>query len=146
VRDVLESFRQPLQSAGIDLHVELKNGLFVLGDRIRLEQVMTNLLTNAIRYAPRAPLEVSLLQQGDVVVLRCQDHGEGIAQEYQARIFARFERLVRAKEISGLGLGLYISRQIVEGHGGSIRVESAIGKGACFIVEIPAAKTLVSTR
>jgi signal transduction histidine kinase len=71
--------------------------------------------------------------------LTVQDQGIGIAKEDQSRIFERFERAVSPNEASGLGLGLYIVKEILEAHGGSIRVESELGKGATFIVRLPLA-------
>jgi signal transduction histidine kinase len=108
-------------------------------DRDRLEQVLANLLTNALKYAPRAPLRVSTRAEGERVVLEVQDGGPGIAPEDQQRILERFERLVHASQVSGLGLGLHIARHIVAAHGGAIRLHSAVGEGARFVVELPVA-------
>ncbi|MFL5812134.1 MAG: sensor histidine kinase, partial [Bdellovibrionia bacterium] len=82
-------------------------------------------------------IEISVSRESDRAVLRVRDHGMGIAKKDQQRIFERFERAVSVQNYGGLGLGLYISRQIVELHGGSIRVESELGQGATFIVELP---------
>ena len=107
-------------------------------DRLRLEQVVTNLLTNAMRYGGKRPVTVSVSKADDQVRLAVRDQGIGIAQDAQRKIFDRFERSVSADEVSGLGLGLYITKQIVEAHAGKIWVESdGPNKGSTFFVELP---------
>ncbi|MFP2911082.1 PAS domain-containing protein [Pyxidicoccus sp. 3LFB2] len=138
-RDVVERFRQQLTEAGHALELHLASGIVGRWDRYRLEQVLTNLLTNALKYAPGAPLKVTTQTVGTVALVEVEDRGPGIAPESQHRIFERFERLVGANQVSGLGLGLHIARHIVEAHGGTIRVRSSVGEGACFIIELPVA-------
>lgn len=107
-------------------------------DKMRIEQVITNLLTNSIKYGNKQKIEVYVEGNKDMVLLKVKDYGLGISKEFQEKIFRRFERGgISAKEISGLGLGLYITQQIVKSHGGKIWVESAIGKGSTFYVELP---------
>ena len=106
-------------------------------DRLRLEQVITNLLTNAIRYGNKKPIDISIESHGALISLSVKDQGIGIAQASKEKIFDRFERSVNSNEVSGLGLGLFISKQIVMAHGGKIWVESELGKGSTFIVELP---------
>jgi signal transduction histidine kinase/DNA-binding response OmpR family regulator len=115
------------------------NGTEVAGlwDRGRLEQVVTNLLTNGVKYGKGAPVEVIVETQGAVAVLTVRDRGIGIDAQDLPRIFGRFERAATARLYSGLGLGLYVSRQIVEAHGGTIAVESEPGKGSLFTVRLP---------
>jgi PAS domain S-box-containing protein len=106
-------------------------------DRVRLEQVATNLLANAIKYGEGKPIDV-VVQPGDGgAVLTVRDRGIGIAPQDADRIFGRFERAISATAYGGLGLGLYITRQIVVAHGGRIRVDSAPGQGATFTVVLP---------
>lgn len=106
-------------------------------DPVRIEQVLVNLLTNAMKYGVGKPIEIESKLEGETVVLSVKDYGIGIAREDQERIFERFERAVSAKAFGGLGLGLYISKQILKAHGGTIRVESEPGFGAKFIIELP---------
>lgn len=106
-------------------------------DVMRIEQVVNNLLTNAVRYGAGKPITVKLQNLGKVARITVQDHGIGIAAEDQERIFKRYERAISSNEVSGLGLGLFICYQIVEAHEGRIWVESEIGKGSTFIVELP---------
>lgn len=107
-------------------------------DRFRLEQVLTNLFTNAIRYGNGNPIKIRTELEGRCVRIYVTDEGIGIAKENIVKIFERFERAgMSASEVSGLGLGLFITAQIVKAHGGEIRVESELGKGSTFIVELP---------
>jgi signal transduction histidine kinase len=106
-------------------------------DRLRLEQVVSNLLSNAIKYGAGHAIEVAVTRSAHAARLVVRDHGIGISADDQARIFNRFERAASIRSFGGLGLGLYITRQIVTAHGGTIRVESQPGAGATFIVELP---------
>ena len=104
-------------------------------DRLRIEQVVANLLSNAIKYGGGAPIAVCAEAAPDGVALTVQDRGAGIAPEFKARMFDRFEQ--GSSGTQGLGLGLYITRQIVESHGGTIEVSSPPGEGATFVVRLP---------
>ncbi|MFY0565012.1 ATP-binding protein [Archangium lansingense] len=106
-------------------------------DRLRLEQVVTNLLSNAIRYGAGRPIHASVETMGDEARLVVRDEGIGIAPEAQAHIFGKFERAVSDRHYGGLGLGLYITHSIVEAMGGHIRVQSRPGEGSTFTVELP---------
>jgi signal transduction histidine kinase len=109
-------------------------------DRTRLDQVLTNLLSNALKYGPEKPVLVRVQSVRDRAVLSVHDRGIGISEGDQRRIFQRFERAVSRRNYGGFGLGLWIVRQIVEALGGTVRVESVPGQGSTFIVEL--AKTL----
>jgi signal transduction histidine kinase len=106
-------------------------------DPMRMTPVMTNLISNAVKYGHGSPIEISLRQIDGSAEICVKDQGDGIPLEKQASIFERFERATDNSGISGLGLGLYITRQIVEAHHGLIRVESQPGQGASFTVHVP---------
>src|SRR5262249_2053709 len=136
VRDVATQLSADLARANIALALELPAEAKGSWDALRLEQVVVNLLSNAIKYGDGKPIEVSLRTGDEVVELRVRDHGIGIDPVHQARISERFERAVSV-DYGGLGLGLYITRQIVSAHGGTIAVESSQGQGSTFVVDIP---------
>jgi signal transduction histidine kinase len=121
--------------------ISIQGGLPVVGrwDRSGLDQVVTNLLSNAIKFGAGEPIEVFYGAEGGVARLAVRDHGIGLDPQQCERIFGRFERAVSERHYGGLGLGLYISRRIVEDHGGSIRCASRPGAGATFTVELPCA-------
>ena len=137
VRDVVA--RLQVLSPSSPIAIKVQEPLRVEGDRDRLEQVLTNLITNAIRYSPaNAAVEVRAHATGDSVVLSVRDHGMAIPLDQQRRIFERFARVRPGGE--GLGLGLAIAKAIVEQHGGNIWVESSVvpGEGSVFFVRLPA--------
>jgi PAS domain S-box-containing protein len=139
IREVLERLSPHLVEAGTPATLEAPEQLEVDWDRFRIEQVFTNLLTNAMRYGDGKPVAVTLRTDGGRILLSVKDQGIGIAKESQERIFNRFERAISASDVSGLGLGLFICRQLVEAHGGSIWVESeGPGRGSTFFVALPA--------
>jgi signal transduction histidine kinase len=139
VREVTGRMGEELGRARCPIELRLPEELLGRWDRARLDQVVVNLLSNACKYGKGQPIEVTLtlVNDGRGARLTVRDEGIGIARADQARIFDRFERAVSERNYGGLGLGLWIVRQIVEGHGGAVRVESAEGKGATFVVELP---------
>ena len=102
------------------MKTSLKENVLVHADRDRIEQVLVNLISNALKYAPDVPLEVIVEIENKQACLRVKDYGPGISDEEQLHIFERFARAVASRNISGLGLGLYISQQIVQAHGGAL--------------------------
>lgn len=129
-----------LQAQAAGSVITLHAGQPVTGcwDEFRIEQVVTNLLTNALRYGNSKPVEVSLVLLGGSVALHVRDQGRGISAQDQQRIFEPFERAVGQDDsTSGLGLGLYITRQLVEAHGGTISVQSREAEGSTFSVTLP---------
>jgi signal transduction histidine kinase len=106
-------------------------------DPLRIEQVIGNLLLNASKFGEGKPITITVEGDPDQARVVVTDRGIGISPPDQARVFERFERAVAAGSVVGLGLGLYIARQIVEAHGGRIELQSAIGEGSTFIVELP---------
>jgi signal transduction histidine kinase len=137
VRDVVERLRDEAERASCLLTVELAGGASGTWDAGRLEQVLENLLGNAFKYGAGRPVEVRVGTCGCEAVLSVRDHGIGIAREAQARVFERFERVAPVQHFGGFGLGLWIARQIVEAHRGSIAIESEPGQGALFTVRLP---------
>ncbi len=135
-RDVIERHRSEMTQTGCTVSAAIAPEVVGRWDRLRIEQVVTNLLTNAMKYAP-GPIEVAVTQEGETARLMVRDHGPGIAEEDQRRIFLPFERAASYLRTSGFGLGLYVIRQIAEAHGGSVRLNSAPAKGSTFLVELP---------
>ena len=126
-----------LASAGCQTELEMDEPVVGHWDRSRLEQVLLNLLSNAMKFGMHRPIHVGVRRQETSARIIVRDHGIGIAEKDQARIFNRFERAVSALHFGGLGLGLYLVRWIVTSHGGSVRVESKPNAGATFVVELP---------
>jgi signal transduction histidine kinase/HAMP domain-containing protein len=137
VRKVVEQFSDELSKAGCTVRLAAEHPLVGWWDSSRLEQVVTNLLSNALKYGAGKPIDVTVEESHGTARLIVHDSGIGITEEDQERIFARFERAVSVRHYGGLGLGLYITRQIITAHGGTIRVSSQPAAGATFTVELP---------
>jgi PAS domain S-box-containing protein len=106
-------------------------------DRSRIDQVLTNLLSNAIKYGQEKPIDVELAVEDGSAVVRVTDRGIGIAPEHRTKLFQRFERAVSAREYGGFGLGLWITRQIIQASGGTIDVQSQPSRGSTFTFRLP---------
>lgn len=126
-----------LKETGTEVFVHSAAAVHGIWDRHRLEQVFTNLLSNAAKYASGKPVDIYFSAESGLVTIEVRDHGEGIPAVAQGRIFEPFERANAKSDIIGLGLGLYIVKQIVDAHGGKITVKSVAGEGASFIVVLP---------
>jgi signal transduction histidine kinase len=113
-------------------------------DEFRIEQVIVNLLTNALRYGGGGTVEVSVQEIGCHVRIDVRDQGKGIAPDFIDRIFEPYERGARSGEPKGLGLGLYISRQLATSHGGELTVQSTPGEGATFSLLLPCTEVAVA--
>ena len=137
VREIFSRIEGQLAQARCRLTVVAAEQISGNWDRSRLDQVIVNLLSNAMKYGSGKPIEVELTGSPAGARLQVRDHGIGIALEDQARIFERFERAVSARQYAGLGMGLWIVRKIVAAHGGTIRVDSRPGQGATFTVDLP---------
>jgi PAS domain S-box-containing protein len=119
--------------------VSIKQSCRVIGnwDRSRIDQVFVNLFSNILKYAPGSPVEVKVQLYNGVAEIRVKDCGPGIPKNKQGLIFERFGRAITSRNVSGMGLGLYIVRHILEAHGGGVDVESALGHGTTFVLTLP---------
>ncbi|WP_044183810.1 sensor histidine kinase [Hyalangium minutum] len=142
VSEAAERFRDAATRAGCAL--TLRTGASIVGtwDRLRLEQVVSNLVSNALKYAAGAPIEVSLAQDGETAVIDVRDRGPGIPEDALSRIFDRFERAAEIRHYGGLGLGLYVVREIVKAHDGMVTAHNLPEGGACFTVRLPLAPSV----
>ena len=138
-REAADGLQHALTAAGCTVDLIADEPVVGQWDRFRIEQVFVNLLANAIKYGMGKPITVGVRRVGPRAEIWVEDHGIGIPRADQGRIFERFERAVSSRSFGGLGLGLYIARQIVEAHGGTIHVRSEPGEGATFTVELPCA-------
>ncbi len=134
VREIVDRCPEPQR----ELVTIRQSGEPIVGrwDRMRIDQIVSNLLSNALKYGENNPIEITLGRADQRARLEVRDHGAGIAAADLGRIFERFERAA-AKHVGGFGLGLWIVRQVVDALGGSIAVESRLGAGSVFIVELP---------
>jgi signal transduction histidine kinase len=136
-REATEQFGPELERSGSSLRLATEAPVLGRWDPLRIAQVVTNLMSNACKYGAGKPIEVKVERVGERAVLTVRDHGIGIEPDHLDRIFEVFARAAPSRHYGGLGLGLYITRQVVEAHGGVIRVESTLGAGATFTVELP---------
>jgi signal transduction histidine kinase len=137
IRSVAERFGEELARSGSELRFERGAPIWGDFDVSRIDQVLSNLLSNAIRYGRGRPIAVGAASERDTARFWVEDHGIGIAPEHQTRIFQRFERAAPSTNYAGLGLGLWISRQLVEAMGGTLSLRSTVDTGSVFTVEIP---------
>ena len=140
VRSVLDSLRASAEMKHIELKTEGMHGMFVIStDGKRLHQALTNLVSNAIKYTPKGSITVALEQKRDRVELRVKDTGMGIDAEHQRELFAPFFRVQNesVEKITGTGLGMWITKQLIELMGGSIAVESIKGVGTHVVITLP---------
>lgn len=135
IHELIDRFSSQFEAVNITLNTQIEELVIGNWDSYKLEQVINNLFSNVIRYSPNKKVTVGLKRNDKFAILNVQDEGPGIDLENQKRIFERFERA--SSRASGLGLGLYITKQIVDLHEGQIEVESVIGKGSNFIIKLP---------
>jgi signal transduction histidine kinase len=136
VRDVIAGFEGELAVARCKLTLDARSQAAGTWDRLRVEQIIRNLLSNAIRFGAGGPIEVVVDADDDFASIAVRDHGVGIAAEQQSKIFERFERGLQPRS-GGFGIGLWIVRNICRAMGGAVTVESTPGQGACFTVLLP---------
>lgn len=137
IQEMAKHFQIELKEKGCTLNIVGDVEVFGYWDRLRLEQVVLNLISNAIKFGAGKPITVSTSSENGKAIIKVQDQGIGISKTDQDRIFERFERAVSLKSFGGLGLGLYIVKELVAAHGGTITVESAAGFGSTFSVVLP---------
>jgi len=137
VREVVERSEADAARAGSVITTQLLDAAPAHADRMRVDQALTNLVSNAIKYGAGKPIEVTLADDGAHWLLVVRDWGVGIAPQDLTRIFGRFERAVASSHYGGLGLGLYIANQIVIAHGGAIQADSAPERGTTFTIRLP---------
>lgn len=136
IRNAAKKFTAQLAQAGCEFTILANEDVEGEWDSYRIEQVFNNLLSNAMKYGAKKPIHVQVTKSANSALLIIQDYGEGIALQNQERVFYQFER-ASSGEVSGLGLGLYIAKEIVKAHHGSISLESKLGEGSRFTVELP---------
>jgi signal transduction histidine kinase len=134
VHAVVDHLRDEIGHREVSLHVTPVRGEW---DRVRLEQIVTNLVSNAIKYGANNPIDIALDADTDTARLSVTDYGVGIDAESQKKLFQRFERGVSSLQYGGFGLGLWITREIVEAMGGRVSIKSKVGEGSTFSVELP---------
>jgi signal transduction histidine kinase len=137
VHDACEQCREDLEAARCPFYTAAQGQILGCWDRRQVAQVITNLLTNAAKYARGKPIRVAVGCNAQTARIEVRDEGVGIAPEDQQKIFGRFERLASARHAAGIGLGLWISKRIVDAMGGKIDVSSDVGRGATFTVILP---------
>ncbi|HUJ58169.1 MAG TPA: HAMP domain-containing sensor histidine kinase [Kofleriaceae bacterium] len=137
LREVVDKLADTARHAGSPVRLAVPSSLHGHWDRARFEQVISNLIANAIKYGRGQPLDVTLVQTANRALLSVTDRGVGIAEADRVRIFERFERAASARRYGGFGVGLWLARTIVDAMGGTIRVDSELGRGSTFSVEVP---------
>lgn len=137
VKEVILHFKAQFRNHKIQVVVDLPEKLEGKWDRVRIEQVIANLISNAIKYGNNKPILITVKKRKKCAEISIRDNGIGIKKSDQNAIFDRFKRAVSSKDYSGLGVGLYICHQIVEAHNGKLSVESELNKGSTFIIELP---------
>ncbi len=141
VKEVAQEFFEKLEKGGYELTLKADEKIEMQLDKVRIAQVITNLISNAIKYGDGKPLSILVAHKNGIAKIVVKDQGLGIPQEEQAKVFQLFERgVAKNGGIKGLGVGLYISNQIVKAHAGVIKVESEVGRGSIFTVELPIKK------
>lgn len=137
LREVCERFSEHARQVGSVLSVEDCPPVEVRWDRMRVEQALGNLITNAIKYGAGGPISVRAEPHAGAVSLRVEDRGPGVAEESRERIFNPFERAATGHRVESLGLGLYIVREIARAHGGTVGLTGREGGGSCFTLRLP---------
>lgn len=136
LHDISLRYRESLERGQVKLALDVDPHIIGNWDEQRIEQVFVNLVSNIVKYAPKTDARISARLTADSAEIQVEDHGPGIAPDNQARLFDRFERAA-PRGVSGLGLGLYIVKRIIDRHGGDIQIQSRLGQGTCFNISLP---------
>ncbi|OFZ54895.1 MAG: hypothetical protein A2428_11770 [Bdellovibrionales bacterium RIFOXYC1_FULL_54_43] len=137
IQSIVRRYHSEIAASRSEVTLRLEEIKPCMWDRARIEQIVVNLLENALKYGEGKPIVITSRTEGGKAVFAIRDHGIGISSEEQSNIFKQFGRAVPYRHFGGLGLGLYITLKIVKAHHGEIRVESQLGQGSRFIVELP---------
>lgn len=137
LRETVETYAVEAAFHLVDIKLTAPDVLRGRWDRLSIEQIIGNIISNAIKYGDGRPVQVSLAREGEWVRLEVKDQGIGISAEDQARIFGRFEQVVTGQHRTGFGVGLWLARAMIEAHRGSITVHSVPGQGTAFTVRLP---------
>jgi signal transduction histidine kinase len=140
-RDVLDTFADAAEQARCKLSLQAASAVACRCDPVRIRQVLTHLLSNALKYGEGKPIELSIEARETIAYVAIRDYGVGISPEIAERIFERFGRAGPIAHYGGLGFGLYLARAVIEAHGGAIRFESKLNEGSTFMFELPRSTT-----
>lgn len=146
IKTAADRLSEQAANANCEMNLDLEGGLDVRADRFRLDEAISNVIANAIKFGPRNPVEIQSKATDDKAVIIVQDRGIGIPEEDLSRIFGRFERATQSRQHAGLGLGLYIASQVIQRHRGAIRAENRTKGGTRFIIELPLVEASRSQR
>jgi PAS domain S-box-containing protein len=138
IREVVNRFI--IANSAIPISLQLEPRIEGTWDRLRIDQVVTNLVSNAVKYGLEKPIAITAFRNDDQAIITVRDEGIGISPEHLNSIFERFVRATTCSKSEGLGMGLWITKQIVEAHGGTVVADSELGKGSIFTVRIPLAR------
>jgi signal transduction histidine kinase len=143
IQDLCDLFQILAEQKKIALEMDTIEEVIVLGDKMRLQQLFTNLIDNAIKYTPEGSIDITMEKNKEYVLVKVKDTGIGIAQEEQEKIFKRFYRVdkSRSRETGGVGLGLSIAEWIAHAHHGRMEVYSKVNQGSTFTVYLPIQKS-----
>lgn len=137
IENHLTAMKDMFDEADCELKLDIEPGVIGVWDKDRIGQAFSNLITNALKYASNSPVKVILKTEGNCASLSVKDEGPGIEEDSQEKIFERFERGDAPETIAGLGLGLFITKKIIESHSGNIEVQSSPGTGSVFTLNLP---------
>ncbi|MES2801599.1 MAG: CHASE domain-containing protein [Bdellovibrionota bacterium] len=137
IRNTAEKFDPIFKANNCSLIFSVQPDVKVFWDAQRIEQVLTNCFSNAVKFSPKAVIEIKLRSESQNIIFSIKDNGIGISTDFQKKIFNKFERGVSSRGYGGLGIGLFIVHEIIKAHGGRVKIESSLGQGAEFIFQVP---------